>query len=800
MRFPNPSNVLLTAAASMSTLVAIDSAYAQAPATPNSAAEATPAPSPSSDNPEIVVTAQKRVQNLNDVGLAVSVLGGRVLQERQINSLADLANAVPSLSYATSANNTPVYTLRGVGFYETSLSAYPTVSVYLDEFPLAFPALTKHSAFDLERVEVLKGPQGTLFGQNATGGAINFIAAKPTNRLRTGLSLTYGRFNSAIAEGYVSGPLAQGLKVRLSGRIEQGAGWQISNTRPDDRLGKQRNYMGRLLIDAQPSERLRLQLNLNGWVDKSDTQAPQYIALYPQNPLVDPDILNAHFSPEKPRAADWTPGLPFADNSMGQANFRADYELSDAITLTSLTGLTYFSQKQGDEGDGLPAVSLDLPLNRGKINSFFQEVRLANGSKGPFRWVLGANYEHSKIDQAIDLAYPNSSSHETLGTIGYPITGGFYTSNQKLTNYAAFGNVELDVGQLTLKTGLRYTSARRDAQICNADKVAAPNGVGAFFYNVLLGGAFGSYSSGKCFAINTLPIAVGAVQPGAPGRYDAQLNEHNLSYRAGVDWKPRRNLIFYGNIAKGYKAGSFPTLAASTFQQYLPVKQESVLSFEAGSKATIADGKIQFDVAAFYYKYTDKQIRAKLIDPVFGILDVLQNIPKSSIKGLEVSVTARPVHGLSLTPQFTYLDAKINQFNGINGAGVSQNFKGARVPYTPKYQVGIDGAYEVAVSESLRGFIGATLTYRSDTVAVIGGDANPPAASPQNKKIFGIDAYALVDLRLGIKSADDRWRAQIWGKNVFNTYYWTNVVAAFDTVGRYAGMPATYGVSLSFNY
>ena len=132
------------------------------------------------DSNDIVVTANKREQRLNDVGITVAVVSGDALQNRQINSLADLANATPSLSFTNSANGTPVYTLRGVGFYETSIGAYPTVSTYVDEAPLAFPVLSSHSAFDLERVEILKGPQGTLFGQNATGGAINYIAAKPT--------------------------------------------------------------------------------------------------------------------------------------------------------------------------------------------------------------------------------------------------------------------------------------------------------------------------------------------------------------------------------------------------------------------------------------------------------------------------------------------------------------------------------------------------------------------------------------------------------------------------------------------
>ncbi|MBN8844458.1 MAG: TonB-dependent receptor plug domain-containing protein [Sphingomonadales bacterium] len=290
------------------------------------------------DSNDIVVTANKREQRLNDVGITVAVVSGDALQNRQINSLADLANATPSLSFTNSANGTPVYTLRGVGFYETSIGAYPTVSTYVDEAPLAFPVLSSHSAFDLERVEILKGPQGTLFGQNATGGAINYIAAKPTSELSAGGSISYGRFNEVVADAFISGPISSTLSARLAGRIERADGWQISNSRPGDRNGKVENYMGRLLIDFEPTERLRFKLNINGWKDNSETQAPQYIALFPQAPaFLTPQLAAAQFSPERPQAADWTPGVPRRSNRLGQATLRTEFDVSDDVTLTSLT-------------------------------------------------------------------------------------------------------------------------------------------------------------------------------------------------------------------------------------------------------------------------------------------------------------------------------------------------------------------------------------------------------------------------------------------------------------------------------
>lgn len=775
--------------ASITTMVIANQAYAQTAAPPAGAAVA-----------DIVVTANKREQRLNDVGITVAVLSGNALQRQQINSLADLANATPSLSFTNSANGTPVYTLRGVGFYETSLGAYPTVSTYVDEAPLPFPVLSSHSAYDLERVEVLKGPQGTLFGQNATGGAINYIAAKPTSELHAGANVSYGRFNEVVADAFISGPISSTLKARLAGRVERADGWQVSNSRPGDRNGKVRNYMGRLLIDFQPTDRLRFGLNVNGWKDEGETQAPQYIAYQYQAPaFVTPALANSQFSPEKPRAADWTPGVPRRDNRMGQVSLRSELDLTDDITVTSLTSYVDYKQRQGNEGDGLPIRTLDLPRDDGRIKSFNQELRISNASNSSFRWVVGGNYERSKVFQVQDLTFPDVSVRGLYGTFGYPFSSLSYYNDQKMRNYAGFANAEYDIGELTIKLGGRYTKSQTDANACNYDPSGDPRNTGPLFFDVLLGGAFGPYN-GQCYQINNLPMAVGGVNPGSPGAYVSSLKQDNFSWRVGIDWKASPDVLIYANVAKGYKTGGFPVLSASLFSQYLPVTQESVQSYEGGIKATLLDRTLQLNASVFYYDYTDKQLRSKFVDPNFGILDVLQNIPTSEVKGFELEMSIRPTPGLVVNNTFTYLDASIKRFSGINAAGVAANFAGASVPYTPKFQIGSNIDYDFPLTSSLNGFIGTSVNFRSNTVATIGGEINPPAAAPQSKRIFGVADYTLVDLRAGIAAPDDRWRVTIWGKNVFNEYYWNNVVAAFDTIGRYVGKPATYGVSVAFRY
>ncbi|MEY4642437.1 MAG: hypothetical protein RLZZ227_2431, partial [Pseudomonadota bacterium] len=416
-------------------------------------AAAQPAYAQTSDEAEvsndIIVTANKREENLNDVGLTITAIGAEALQNRRVASLEDVASIAPGLIYTPSTNNTPIFTLRGIGFNESSLGVYPAVSVYVDQIPLPFPVLAMHSAYDLERIEVLKGPQGTLFGQNSTGGAINYIAAGPTDTLEAGGDISYGRFNTIEGNAYISGPLSDTLGFRLAVNGKEADGWQKAYTRKD-RNGKESYLAGRLTLDFKPSDTVSFRATANGWNDKSEPQAQQLIATHEQigafgnkaldaTPLVDP-LRNAYlpaaagcpsaqmcypFAPHNSRAAEWGVRLldpntspsasspnPFAPpngvtGSSNPANatttsfdpkgsrkfyqfgLRGDIELG-SITLTSLTSYAHFKQKLTVDGDGMELPAFDIQQGNGSIKTFNQELRLSNDPTSRIRWVLGA--------------------------------------------------------------------------------------------------------------------------------------------------------------------------------------------------------------------------------------------------------------------------------------------------------------------------------------------------------------------------------------------------------------------------
>jgi outer membrane receptor protein involved in Fe transport len=224
---------------------------------------------------EIVVTAQKREENINEVGMSIQAATGEKLNELGIVDTSDLYKVVTGFNSNVTYYGTQIYTIRGVGFQDTALASSPTVSVYLDEMPLQFAAMTQGLIVDLQRVEVLKGPQGTLFGQNATGGAVNYVANKPTEVFEAGLDASYGRFNTLDLEGFLSGPISETLSYRVAARSIQSGAWQKSYTRDmdlppdpywtdngrsyalDDEAGDQDFLSGRLTL-AAPAPRAAL--------------------------------------------------------------------------------------------------------------------------------------------------------------------------------------------------------------------------------------------------------------------------------------------------------------------------------------------------------------------------------------------------------------------------------------------------------------------------------------------------------------------------------------------------------------
>jgi outer membrane receptor protein involved in Fe transport len=771
------------AGASLLALAAVSTAARAADAVPAATAVAE-----SATVTEIVVTAQKREEKVNSVPMSITAVTGAQLAAAGVTEVRDLVKVTPGFSFADSYVGSPIYTLRGVGFSDISLGGRPTVSIYADEAPIPFAIETRGANFDLDRVEVLKGPQGTLFGQNATGGAINFIAARPTTSFRAGAEATYGAYNTINLSGFVSGPVNDTLGVRLAVKHDSADGWQHSYTTGATN-GAVDFTQARAIVAWTPSARLKASLTLTGWVDRSDVQAGQLVAITPSVPAAAgyvPGLLNYPLAPNNAEAADFNPGQDYGrDNTFVQAVGRIDYTLPDAITFTSLTAYSHYRENQLQDIDGTTLSGLSQQTY-GKIDSISEELRATGDLTRRGHFTAGFNYAHDDVRELNHDVLVQSTQAYLFVPLGGTLFADFNDSNnQKVDTIAGFANADYNLTDtLNIYGGVRYTDTRNHFNGCSSDSGDDNAAANFGLFQNYLRGLFGlpanpAIPPGGCVTANAAYV---------PGLIVSTLDEDNVSWRGGAQWKPTPGVLLYANASKGFKAGGYPSLGATAAAQYLPAVQESVIAYEGGFKATLLANTLQLNGAVFYYDYRDKQVLGRVLDPVFGPLLKLVNVPTSHITGAELQTTWVPVRGLNIAVGGSFIDSKIDgSFVNYDPNGALVDFKGEAFPNTPKWQLTSDISYRWPVTEALNAFVGGGVYYQTSTNSQLG-----------DLPLLEVNAYSLIDLRAGVETKDRRWRVSVWGRNVGNTFYATTINRDLDTTVRFAGMPATYGVTVSY--
>jgi outer membrane receptor protein involved in Fe transport len=856
---------LFAAAASLAVLAMHTGARAAADGAP--AAAPTPAPpaaaSAGQTVGEIVVTANKRQENINDVPLSIAAATGDQLTRLGVTDTQDLAKIVPGFTYTPSYYGTPIYSIRGVGFVDTSLAASPTVSVYRDEMPLPYSILTQGASMDLQRVEVLKGPQGTLFGENATGGAINYITNKPTDTLQAGADLSYGRFDTVDAQGFVSGPiLGDVLEFRLAGRVIRSDDWQYSYTR-DAQSGAQRFLDGRAMLAFKPSNDFHALLTLDYWQDKGDSQQAQLFGFAPLNPVngVDPRIIGTGsyingdvwdgspghypFAPDNARAADWgacvnsspfdppynTVGSPpygyttatggprpvgstgcvnyHKNNIFYSADLRLDYDLPDGMTLTSLTSYQMFSRFQPIDGSGMIYQDYQS-TQRGIIDDWYQELRLAGKFYNKGDWLVGANFEHDSTWDNFLQTYGDSSASPVFGLRLGPTNP---VDKQKTETAAVFGNAEYPLtDKFTVHAGLRYTEQWKTFHGCGDDGGDGTWSAISQAIQNYLESVYNPANGVQGQGVNPGPYACATTGVGPtfnPQPFDETLDQNNVSWRVGADYHPVEDTLLYVSASQGWKSGAFPTVATSSYKQLIPAVQERLDAYETGFKSALFDDTLQLDGAFFYYHYKNKQILGALDDPIFGALPALVNVPHSHVIGFELSATWVPIRGLTLTPALSFQHSRIDgcstkddavnciggQYHNYDAFAQYADFNGEAFPDSPEFTLDVDGEYDWPVANGMTAFVGANVNYSSAASSFLTDDA-PASLYPAN--LLQIPSRTLLDLRAGVTKGD--WRFQLWGHNVTNAYYWLTAVHVNDALVRYAAMPVTYGVLISYRF
>jgi outer membrane receptor protein involved in Fe transport len=780
---------------------------------------------------DIVVTAQRRAESINRVGISIQALEADTLQELRVNNVRDLASVVPSFTVAQSYQGVPTYTLRGIGFNSINLSAQSTVGTYTDEVAFAYPIMNTGPMIDIERVEVLKGPQGTLYGRNTTAGLINFVTGKPSETASGAMTVDVGNYETFNVGGYVTGPVAEGIQARIGYRVDlSNDGWQISNSR-GEKLGRVKRYGLRGSLAFQPGP-FDIDLSATYWVNKSDTVVGQAIGFTPATTPGGGGAASnfnapgaaAYIAANRPTSgsqADWAPyarrsadigrgaGLkdPLAeDNYFLGLKGRIQLNVSDHVRVVSLTGYNEFDREATFDWSGIPNEVL-IQQADGHIESFAQELRVEGDGEG-YNWLVGGYYSKETIsDTNRTLLGENANSalirFATSQLVATPINTFGYTLADAATTFrtyrdegafdtrtwSVFANGDYALSDLVkLTLGARYTQDLQKFSGCSRDF----NGSMLTNINLFNRGLY------KQIFNPSLPLAapIGLNQcntfdpaTNSFGPVNSRLDEDNFAWRGSLDITPSATTLFYASISRGYKSGTSPINAASNARQNLPARQEQLTAYEVGAKLGLLDRKVQLNVAAFYYDYKDKQISAYFADPIYTALARLDNVPKSEAYGVEGELTVRPAPALTLSANALWLKTRVIGYVGTNAAGQSQNFDGARFIYSPEWTASGTAFFDQPVTDALNVTANGNVRWQSRQTTIF--EVNP---------LYDIKPYATVNAGFGVKASDDSWALNVWGRNLFDKYYWNAVASNANIVVRFPGQVRTYGVSANFRF
>jgi len=692
----------------------------------------------------IVVTAQKREQSAEDVGIALSVVTGDQLVKRGITNVNQLQEATPNLEVEPAfGGGAPQFRLRGVGFQDYATNNSPTVGVYVNEVAYPVPVMTQGLLFDIARVEVLRGPQGTLYGRNTTGGAINFITNEPTRSFATGAMLEYGRFNALKAEAYVNAPLTNFAALRVSGMTEQGGGYQ--HNREDGReLGNANRWGLRGLLKVEPSAALSALIDVHAGRDRSEA-----IGLYLINPLHTRNGLGPTIPADTDRfATGWgvSPALirdaglapdekPGRNNKGWGASLNLTYDLGPAL-VTSITSYEKFNRREFGDWDSSPSIEADTFFGS-DVEVFSQEARLYSHRNSRLTWVGGIYLSAQNLDERYF-----SDFIDIYGTYGR------VTYNQKVNSISAFGQAEYALtSQLSLIGGLRYEDEKRSL-----------NGFGVAF-----GGA------------TALP----------PTNVSTKMTP--LTGKAEIQYKFDPAVMVYASASRGVKSGGFTTYNTGTASAIQPFKPEVLWAYEGGMKSNVSR-TIQLNGAAYYYDYRDQQVLSAVWAPT-GPVGRFANVPKSKIYGFELESVLHPFRGMTISQYGSYKNGEYLRFFDLDvaasraaGMAVYSDKSGQRMPF-PHWSYGGSITYDMPVGHHVVS-ANATFSYR---------DRYPSWLGPT----YDVKAYWLANAELSVAPESRAWQVAFWGRNIFNQKY--DLMRNFFTSADIAqpGRPRTYGVRLS---
>lgn len=723
---------------------------ARADTTPTPTADpvATAATEAPSDG-EILVTAQKRVENVQNVPATISVVGGERIERYALDSAVDVAKFAPNANgWNNDGRSRPRYFIRGIGNGNVSNNAVGAVSVYNDDIYLNSLAIQGFPLFDLERVEVLSGPQGTLQGKNATAGSLNFISRKPQFQAEGYAKAAIGDYGQKQFEAAASGPIvADKVAVRASVRVEHQGGTAINLYDGTD-SGNFTDLGARLQILAKVGDGAGDILANVHYRKLDGTRTATYVSAQAQGapiPDVDRDFVNSNVD------------APQRVQSTGAA-LHANFNLNDGLTLTSISGYDKANRLEIADGDNGPR-ELSRSYSRTRPEQWSEELRLASDASKRLSWIIGGYYFHERLRS---FASQEAINALTGGTPSY-----YYTSyTQKIDSYAAFANARFALTDtLHLQGGLRWTHDKGHIDLVSQRAVSPV-----------------SFSNTDSWWLPSAPN-----QPLVDiARQNQTKHWKKLNWDVEAQWQFAPASQLYGRIANGYRAGNFQGQVAPTTPPGI-VNPETLTSYEGGFKTSWLNGALIFNADAFYAKYKDIQVSVVQAAPT-GIAASLANAAGGYSKGIEAELRATPVKSLSITGNIGLLKTKFTSFTITNATANINGQQFARAPHVTGFV-----AADYTIPTSVGSFIaGTSWRYNSHFFFLVTDEVSPALQQ---------GGYAVGDVRLTYQTPSKAVELTLTVINVAGERYKTQVLPyQFNSYGYVLGLPRMVLGSAKFTF
>lgn len=688
---------------------------------------------------EIIVTAQKRQQSVQDVAAAITAISADTIEQRGVTSASNLQFIVPSTQIGNLLGQTAV-TIRGVGLNEGA----PGVAIHVDGVYQARPSMGDMLQIDIERVEVLRGPQGTLYGRNANGGVVNFITRAPTGQFEGYALASYGNYNEARLQGMINVPITDKVRARAVVDWNKRGDGFVKNIVPGGQdLDKAETISGRGRIDLMPTEDFKIELK--GEFLNSDGPS-QYFTLHnvptPLALYLNPALASATYS-----------FAPWRTSANDPVNTRRRYGALSAIatlnlghvSLKSITGYSHLSDRSLADDDGID-ISM-FPVRRDYISrSFSQEFNVSYSSQ-LVDAVTGAFYLNDKLDHTLDYALKEGVAVTLLPDNGLPPGSQllFRVPSYKTEVKAVFADVTLHPSErLSLIAGVRYSEETQHQTQQN------------------------NITFGPSAPIYTCPLRTN----------DAKFT--STTPRFGARYEVTDDASIYATYSKGFKAGGFNLYACDN-----PFNPEKLTSYEGGLKLRLLDRTLTLNISAFQYDYTDLQI-----SQVIGLARFIKNAAAAKVKGVEVETAWRPDNHWTLDANLSALDAKYTHFSNIDGLAPdkgTQVLDGKRLNQSPQFSSNFGVSYRTTPGD-----LGA-FTFRVDVSQrsrLYFREFNGPLDVQQ--------PYGLLNAAVIWDSPGQRLRVRAYGNNLTNKAYIAQMSSSDNFGARFVswGAPRQYGVEV----